>query len=231
MFTLENAQIRMRDALLSNEHAPLDDILGSTAPRFEIHKRHFIRSITTALEKTFPGTVNLVDARFFSYAADAFIRTHPPTSPCLFEYGAALADFLDSFPPCASLPYLGDVARMEWAMHSVFHGLAMGDEQQPAALRLFSSRWPVDAIWRVAMGRDEGPVDMNAGKAWVLIYRDKAEVKFESLSQAGFVFHENVWAQASISTANKLAREIDPAFDELRAVAQFERATAHLNIL
>ena len=230
MFTLESTQVRMRDALLSKEHAQLDDILGPTAPRFEIHRRHFIRSVTTALGQTFPGVVNLVDARFFAYAADSFIRAHPPTSPCLFEYGAALADFLEAFPACASLPYVGDVARMEWAMHCVFHALDLGDEALPSSLRLFSSRWPVDAIWRVAMGRDEDPVDMNSGKAWVLIYRDKAEAKFESLSHANFVFCENIWTQRSISTASKMAREIDPAFDEQKAVAQLERAAAHLSI-
>ena len=80
------------------------------------------------------------------------------------------------------------------------------------------------------MGRDKGPVDMSSGKAWVLIYRDKAEVKFESLSHAGFVFHENVWSTRSVSTASDLARRIDSAFDEQQAVAQLKRAAAHLNI-
>ena len=80
------------------------------------------------------------------------------------------------------------------------------------------------------MGREEGPVDMNSGKAWVLIYRDKVEVKFESLSHASFAFHENVWTKRSISAASKIARGIDPAFDEQKAVAQLERAAAHLNI-
>ncbi len=230
MPSLENVQIRMRDALLSKEHAPLGDILGPTLPRFEIHRRHFIRSVTAALEKTFPGVVKLVDARFFSFAADAFIRAHPPASPCLFEYGAELPDFLEAFPACASLPYLGDVARMEWAMHCVFHADDLGDELLPASLSLFASRWPVDAIWRVAMGRAEGPVDMNSGKAWVLIYRDKVEVKFESLSRAGFVFHENVWKQSKISAACAEAQKIDPAFDEREAVAQIKRAAAQLNI-
>ena len=80
------------------------------------------------------------------------------------------------------------------------------------------------------MSRDEGPVDMNSGKAWVLIYRDKAEVKFESLSHAGFIFHENVWTKRSVSAAGEMARSIDPAFDEQQAVAQLRRAAAHLNI-
>ncbi|MGY9106032.1 MAG: hypothetical protein ACKVG0_05790, partial [Alphaproteobacteria bacterium] len=31
----------MRDALLSKEPASLEDVLGASAPRFEIHRRHF----------------------------------------------------------------------------------------------------------------------------------------------------------------------------------------------
>jgi hypothetical protein len=80
------------------------------------------------------------------------------------------------------------------------------------------------------MGRAEGPVDMNSGKAWALIYRDKVEVKFESLSRAGFVFHENVWKQSKISAARAEAQKIDPAFDEREGIAQLKRAAAHLNI-
>ena len=78
MPSLENVQSRMRDALLSKEHAPLDDILGPTSPRFEIHRRHFIHSVTAALEKTFPAVVNLVDARFFAWTrpvGDLIART------------------------------------------------------------------------------------------------------------------------------------------------------------
>ncbi len=230
MLTLENAQIRMRDALLSKEPAPLGDLFGLTAPRFEIHRRHFIRSVTASLEKTFPAVVNLVDERFFAFAADSFIRAHPPTSPCLFEYGADLPGFLEAFPACASLPYLGDVARMEWAMHRVFHADDSSDEFLSPGLNLFSSRWPVDVIWRVAMGRTEGPADMNSGSAWVLIYRDQAELRFESLSHAGFVFHTKLMEQREISVARAEARRIDSDFDESEALALLERATAQSNI-
>ena len=228
MLNLESAQLRMRDALVSKEPTPLEDVLGASAPRFEIHRRHFIRSITSSLEKTFPAVVNLVDARFFAFAADAFIRAHPPMSPCLFEYGAELSGFLDEFPACASLPYLGDVARLEWAMHCVFHADETNDNSD-SSMRLFSSRWPVDAIWRVAMGRADGTVDMNSGGAWALIYRDETEVKFESLSHAAFVFHEKFMEHNEISIARVEAQKIDPKFNEIDAIAQLERAASHAN--
>jgi hypothetical protein len=176
MHTLEVMQARMRKALLIDAHPPLDDIFGATASRFDVHKRHFLRSLTAALEKTFPGIVNLVDIRFFGFAADAFVRAYPPKSPCLFEYGAELPGFLQRFPPCAQLPYLGDVARLEWAMHEVFHA----EEERP--IRILSSRWPIDAIWRLAIGCTEDPVDMHAGGVDLVVYRDGDEVKFKQIS-------------------------------------------------
>jgi hypothetical protein len=213
----------MRDALLSPSGQPLVDILGSSAGRFDIHRRHFIQSLTAALENTFPATVNLVDSRFFGFAADAFIRAHPPTEPCLFEYGVELPGFLDSFPACASLPYLADVARLEWAMHSVFHA-ETDHEGLGFAAKLFSSPWPVDAIWRLAMGRSEAPVDINSGCAWVLIYRKAMEVKFESLSHASFVFHSIIQKRGEVSFALAEAKRIDPNFDKREALAQLQRA-------
>jgi hypothetical protein len=178
MPTLETIQARMRKALLFEEHPPLDDVLGAKASRFDVHKRHFLRSLTAALEKTFPAVVNLVDARFFGFAADAFIRAHPPAKPCLFEYGAELPSFLERFPACAQLPYLSDVARLEWAMHEVFHAA----EREPE--RFLASRWPVEAIWRLAMGRAEGPVDMNAGGVTLIVFREDEDVKFRHFSSA-----------------------------------------------
>jgi hypothetical protein len=175
MPALETVQSRMHKALLVDAECPFDDILGGKASRFQIHKRHFAHSLTSALEKTFPATVNLVDARFFANAADAFIRAHPPKSPCLFEYGAELPGLIDRFPACAELPYLSDVARMEWAIHEIFHA----DEAAP--FRVVSSRWPVDAIWRLAMGRSENPVDMNSGGVRLRIYREGDEAKFKTI--------------------------------------------------
>lgn len=178
MLTLETIQARMRKALLLDSDVSLDDFLGEKASRFDVHRKHFTRSLATALQKTFPAIVNLVDARFFAYAADAFVRAHPPKTPCLFEYGGELPAFFEAFPACSHLPYLGDVARMEWAMHEVFH--AADAEPQ----RILSSHWPVDAIWRLAMGRAQAAVDMNSGGVCLLFYRDGDEVRFKKLSPA-----------------------------------------------
>jgi hypothetical protein len=73
------------------------DGLASRA-RLEIYRHHVRTSLTSVLEATFPVICRLVDRRFFAYAADTYLRAHPPTGPCLFEYGDGFPDFLAAFP-------------------------------------------------------------------------------------------------------------------------------------
>jgi hypothetical protein len=168
MITLSEMQTRMRDAILAREPKQLDDILGSSAKRFEIHRRHFISSITAALEKTFPAVVSLVDRRFFAYAADTFIRSMRPRSPCLAEYGAELPEFLAGFPACANLPYLADVARLEWAIHAAYHSADSSRDEDSvfdASVHHLASRFPVHRIWNVALGRRRGDRSFRRARA------------------------------------------------------------------
>jgi hypothetical protein len=146
----------------------------SAAARVDIHRNHVQRSLTKVLETTFAAVASLTDARFFSWLAHEFIMQSPPTSPCLFEYGEEFPNFIDGFPACVSLPYLADVARLEWAIHSVFHA---GDDT--AAVVLLESRFPVHQIWRAALDPDAPGVDLQSGPAHLRIYRADGDASFE----------------------------------------------------
>ena len=219
MHSLRDLQETIRAGLLAHDTPALDHIFGPTARRFAVHRRHFIHSLTGALEKTFPAVVNLVDKRFFAYAADAFIRAHPPASPCLFEYGGSLADFLDGFPACENLPYLGDVARFEWTLHCAFHApytAEPGTIFLPSVFHV-ASRWPVYAIWRVAMGRDEGPVNVSSGPAHLLVYRARDDVFTEVLGEGEFAFQRAYAERGDLDEALASAYTTGPDFDEAKA--------------
>ena len=222
MHSLRLVQERMRDALHAEQDRPLDDLLGATAPRFEIHRHNFVRSLTRALEKTYPAVVSLVDARFFAYAADRFIRAHPPAAPCLFDYGGELGGFLDGFAPCAPLPYLGDVARLEWEIHCAFHAADSGPGYFKPFVRHFASPWPVDAIWRVALGRAEGPVDLASGQARLVIYRAGDDVSFTSLTSAEFAFQLALREHGDPVKAARASRAADQSFDPAAALGRLE---------
>lgn len=96
------------------EHVAAADIGAES--RLEIHRNTFLGSLTATLRMAFPVVVQLVGAEFFESAARIFIERSPPVSAYLNEYGAQLPAFLEGFEPAASLPYLADVARLEWAV-------------------------------------------------------------------------------------------------------------------
>src|SRR5262249_55440762 len=159
--------------------------------------RHHVRtSLTASLSATYPVVCRLVGHGFFAFATDAYIRRNPPAKPCLFEYGATFAEFLESFPPCAGHPYFADVARLEWAMNLALHAedavpiapAKLASVPSEAVRRLtfqldpsaawLRSPWPVDRIWRANQSDadDQLPVDIGAGGVQLEIRRQANDV-------------------------------------------------------
>ena len=120
MLPLETLQRMMTASILSATSSRLGSELeaGKASPlgRLEIYRNNTLISLTEALKANFPVTVRLVDERFFRWVAQDFIRHHPPREPRLALYGAALPAFLATVPACRTVPYVAEVARLEWAI-------------------------------------------------------------------------------------------------------------------
>lgn len=100
------------------------------AQRFAVYRNNVTVSLIDALSETFPVVRQLVGESFFRAMASEFVRRSPPRSPVLAWYGDAFADFAAAFPPAASVPYLADIARLEYARVLAFHAADVA----PAAL-------------------------------------------------------------------------------------------------
>ena len=116
-----------------------------------------------SLLAAYPVLAQLLGLESFAALARAVWHTHPPASGDLARWGGALADFIGASEQLAAEPYLADVARVEWALHTcagcadrapepaTFELLI---EEDPAALRLvlapgcaaLHSAWPVASI-------------------------------------------------------------------------------------
>ena len=227
----------MRAALLAGSEAAvvaaIRDDGPSGAARLAIHRHHVLTSLTRALESTFPVVVRLVDARFFRYAADGYIRRHPPAGPCLFEYGASFAEFLAAFEPARHLAYLPDVARLEWAVNAALYAADVApvapqalDVQMPVGLHpsvtLLASPWPIDAIWRANQpGAEDVEVDLGAGGVQLQIWRDGGDVVFRALSRLAFAFRAALASTGMLEAAADAALATDAGADlsaEVRAL-------------
>jgi hypothetical protein len=134
--------------------------------RFGIYRNNVHATLSAALAARFPVVERLVGEDFFRAMALLFVERHPPRSPVLSAYGAAFPSFLDRFEPAAALPYLGDVARLEWARAVAYHAAddcpvdisslsSMPPERLHDALLTFHagaclmlSDYPIVSIWR-----------------------------------------------------------------------------------
>jgi hypothetical protein len=115
--------------------------------RLAIHRRHTRVSLTTALARSYPATEALVGEAFFAAAAARFIAAEPPRDPVVALYGAAFPDFLGRLDACAGLPWLADVARLEWLIARASLALPPAPvdpatlPNEPAAIARLRLRW------------------------------------------------------------------------------------------
>jgi len=169
MTTLHEFQRGMLNALLADAGGLLEADFASggipVAAGTAVYRNNVFAKLTEALGDLYPVVKRLVGDGFFAYAASDFVQHHPPRTPVLVDYGVGFPDFLDSFKPAATVPYLGAVARYELARHQAlnapdaeslgtgaFKGIPadrIGDLRlrlHPSC-RLLRSPFPVEAIW------------------------------------------------------------------------------------
>ena len=247
MLTLRELQWEFRSALLAGRDGEPAGAIGaeivpdglSPESRLAIYRHHVLTTLTSILKETYPVVVRLVADGFFAYAADTFVRRHPPAAPCLFEYGAGFADFLAAFPPCRDLVYLPDVARLEWAMHAAWHAedVCVADREAlrhvaPGALggvtlrldpslTLLSSPWPVDGIWRANQpGADaSATLDLAAGGVCLEIRRLGDDVVWRTLPAPVHAFRAALASGVALGESADAALAAGADFDLARALA------------
>jgi hypothetical protein len=166
--------------------------------RFAVYRNNVVHSLVTVLGDTFPVVRQLVGEDFFSAMARLFVAEHPPTSPLMHRYGGGFADWMADFEPATDLPYLSDLARVEWARLSAFHAadadpvdaqvlvavlqepdrLAVSSLILHPSLAVVQSPHPVVSLWSAHQqddaARDErlGQLRLDAGESAVVFRVD-----------------------------------------------------------
>lgn len=88
--------------------------------RFAVHRNNVVHSLVAVLADSFPVVQQLVGDEFFGAMARLYLVDHPPGSPLMHRYGAGLPAWIADFEPATALPYLSDIARLEWARLCAF---------------------------------------------------------------------------------------------------------------
>ncbi len=202
--------------------------------RLEIYRHNVYANLRGVLKDIYPVILAIVGDAFFQHAADQFVKAHPSRSGDLNQFGGEWATFLAAYPHATELPYLADVARLEWAWHQSFHAadgqafdlarLAVIPPEEHGALcfvlhpavRLVESKFPILRIWEVNQPAFSGEieVDWEAPLDSLLVYRaNGVEVLIKRITGAGFAFLQALRQHASLEAAATAALNIDEAFD------------------
>lgn len=190
--------------------------------RLGIYRNTGASVVATALRLSFPAVRHLVGAQFFAAAARLFAAAAPPRSAWLDEYGADFPEFLAQLPQAAALPYLPDVARLEWQVNLVLHALdaeplefARLARLDPAELgqlrfaphpaaRLLRCDFPADAIWRAVLERDDGAmaaVDLADSPVWLLVQRTQSGIDALRLTECQWRLSAALFSRQSLEAA------------------------------
>ncbi|MFC4700183.1 putative DNA-binding domain-containing protein [Glaciecola siphonariae] len=150
----------------------IDDIFNPSAsshrlPGVQIYHNNFVENGIRALSITFPTLAHLMDEGDFRALARAYLLSDIKTEFDWADYGDGLADFLMRQEQVSALPYLSEVAELDWLLHQVSRkadktfdaeSFALLNEQNPAALEfelapgftLAKFFFPVEQLYRLA---------------------------------------------------------------------------------
>ena len=203
-----------------------------SARRYAVYRNNAVVGLTDALKANYPAVCRIVGDEFFEAMAQVFLRSEPPSSPILIAYGSGFPAFIAGFAPAARLPYLPDVARLEWLWLEAYHSAeakSLGAEalagvhadqavnvqfELHPTLRLLRSSYPVLTIWQMnAADGVPGPVDFSKGGDDVLFLRPEAEVTIRSMPPGAIEFLQALKEQKTLGAATLVALDAEPAFD------------------
>lgn len=204
--------------------------VASPSRRFGVYRNNVYASLIDVLAERFPVVARLVGEGFFRAMARAYVEREPPRSAVLIRYGVSFPDFIADFAPAASVPYLADMASLEWAWHAAYHApdavplplaeLAGAiDHAEDAVLTLHPSLsvvrsiYPILSIFELNTQAGDVPPTRLEGGEDALVARPRLEVELRRLPKGGASFLLALKEEKSIGEAAAIACGQHPSFD------------------
>lgn len=241
--SLRDCQERFMAALYAPDApGPVEAIAGhglDPAARLRIYRHSAEAAQLDALRTSYPAVLALVGAAFFEQCARGYRRAYPSHSGNLQVFGARLGDYLATLPSVHGVPYVPDVAQLEWLrQRAVLAGdaTALGDHAieralacpegtltlHPSVQRL-ASAYAVLTLFRYAMEPGEGGLQLPDAGENVLLWRDAGEVAMAALDAASFACIDALARGGTAARAVAAARGHDPDFDLPACVGSLAR--------
>jgi hypothetical protein len=173
----------------------------SATERLDIYAEQYFYRVHDCLAEDFPALRAVIGEKRFHNLVTDYLLEHPSTHPSLRFVGRRLPSFVGTHAPCARWPFLGDLARLEWALLEAFDAADATPLAEAAlaalpadawselrlspvpSLRLVDLEWLVDETWARAQRRED-PGAPAVGPASLLIWRRDLRVLHRRLEPA-----------------------------------------------
>jgi hypothetical protein len=232
-----NVQQAFAGALLDPQQAcppGLKTANGSDpAARFALYRNNVLSSLVDALAASYPVVSQLVGDEFFRAMAQLYVQQTPPRSPLLVHYGDDFSDFVETFAPASSLPYLADVARLEVLRVKAYHAadcapvalaqlaaaLAAPEHLQglrvqlQPALAVLCSPYALVSLWAAHQGELAIGAVMPFQAEQALILRPQLDVSVQAISLGCADFIRSLQQGLALGEAAANGFAADPDFD------------------
>lgn len=245
MPSLKELQISFSDAVYDNKYNSLSELIKgreiNNSSRIKIYQDNVLITLYNTLKNCFPSVCNLVDEQFFKYAVNEYIKVNKPKSGNLDDYGDNFADFLANMKELKDFPYIEDVAKLEWALHSSYFaadvepidrvGVSQIEPERLESIKfdlhpsaqLISSKYPINKIWQVSQQGYEGDfnLDINSGGVDILVVRPEYKINTIILEMGEYPFLNSLLDGSSLGDAFEFAYNANEEFDIGIALQKF----------
>ncbi|WP_018316980.1 DNA-binding domain-containing protein [Bradyrhizobium sp. WSM2793] len=217
--------------------------------RYDVYRNNVTVSLIDALAAVYPAVQRITGAEFFRAMARFHVRSNPPTSPLLFEYGRDFPEFIAAYEHAQNMPWLAHVARIERAWLDCYHARdaaplsparlsAVTPDRladlmfvpHPAA-RCLRSQYAAVTIF--AANRDGAApllhIDASTPED-ALITRPEFDVTVRRLPPGGAVFADGLISGRSLGEAAAVALDAAPEFDIAANIAGLIEAGAFISL-
>jgi hypothetical protein len=240
VLSLADLQTGVHRALTSGEVTSLSSLLvGGERPlgRLAIHRRHFETSLVAAILEKFPATAWLIGSEAVTSAARAFVCAHPPTRPCIAEYGSAFPVFLAAYHTGGLPSYVRSFAELEWVVAQAAIAIsappltwsnlvAVGADALPGTrlhlqpgLHYLHAAHAVDGLLRVYLsGAQPEQFTLTSGNVWIQVRGARGEVDSARFDAAAYAFRSALLTGSPLGDAVEQALQRDAQFDTSAAL-------------
>lgn len=187
----------------------------SNIDRLAIYRDNVNAGFINTLKTTYPACHKLVGDEFFSAMCYRYLQNTRSTSPDLNNYGNDFPDFIADFPHAQELPYLSDVAKLEWLWHRChffkknkiadFKHLSSVSENElsQCVFKLahdavfITSEYPIFEIWEANVfdGAGEKTIDLNSSGSQLIIFRNHDGRHADRLNEAQYFLLQTIEQQ------------------------------------